>query len=79
MSLRLLTDENVEPQTRTYLEKLGHDVEHVVDVDDLGESSSDAEIVAYAKATDRVILTQDNDFFTDFNPETETAGVLYWL
>jgi len=77
MSLRILTDENVEPETRTYLCKLGHDIEHVVTVAELGESALDEEIAAYARRTDRLILTQDDDFLAEIDPRTETAGVLY--
>jgi predicted nuclease of predicted toxin-antitoxin system len=77
MSWRILTDENVEPATRNYLKKLGHDIEHVVTVDALGQSVSDAEIAEYARRTDRVILTQDNDFFLELDVKRDTEGVLY--
>jgi len=74
MSWRILTDENVEPATRNYLKKLGHDIEHVVTVDALGQSVSDAEIAEYARRTDRVILTQDNDFFLRTRCEARHRG-----
>lgn len=77
MGWRILTDENVEPATRNYLEKLGHDVENVVDVDELGESATDEEIAAYASRTKRLILTQDNDFFTELDVQEDTEGVIY--
>ncbi|PSQ42834.1 hypothetical protein BRD17_07615 [Halobacteriales archaeon SW_7_68_16] len=77
MSWRTLTDENVEPATRNYLKKLGHDIEHVVTVDALGQSVSDAEIAEYARRTDRVILTQDNDSFVELDVKRDTGGVLY--
>ncbi|WP_114577164.1 DUF5615 family PIN-like protein [Saliphagus sp. LR7] len=76
MSYRLLADENVELATITYLRKLGHDVERIGDSADLDFGSSDDEIAAYARRTDRLILTQDDDFFTSMDVE-ETAGVLF--
>lgn len=75
MPYRILADENVEPATVTYLRKLGHDVEVVRDIDELGAGSSDEEIVAYARRHDRLVLTQDDDFFLDVDP-ANTPGVL---
>lgn len=76
MSYRLLADENVERATITYLRKLGHDVERIGDASGLDFGSRDDEIASYARETDRVILTQDDDFFTTMDVE-ETAGVLF--
>jgi len=72
----VLADENVERATIEYLGKLGHDVERVGDVPELGLGADDESIVAYARQADRVILTQDDDFFTTIDPH-ETAGVLF--
>lgn len=76
MTYRLLADENVERATITYLRKLGHDVEAVGSIDDLGLGATDEAIASYARTHDRVILTQDDDFVTDLDIET-TAGVLF--
>jgi len=76
MGYRILADENVERATVTYLRKLDHDVEWVRDVQERGVGSEDGEIVTYAVANDRLILTQDDDFFTTLEVE-ETAGVLF--
>lgn len=76
MGYRILADENVERATVTYLRKLGHDVEWVRDVSELGVGSEDIEIVEYAVADDRLILTQDDDFFTTLEID-ETVGVLF--
>lgn len=77
MGYRLVTDETVEPYTVRYLRKLGHDVERSVDVETLGVGADDRDIAAYARHHDRIVLTQDDDFFTDLDVDAETAGVLY--
>ena len=76
MRYRIIADENVEPYTRRYLDQLGHDVEWVGDVPELGLSVSDEDIAAYSRRTDRLVLTQDDDFFTRLDV-TETSGVLF--
>jgi len=76
MGYRILADENIESATIHYLQKLDHEVEWIGDVDELGLGADDSSIVAYARRTDRLILTQDDDFFTQFNVD-ETAGVLF--
>ena len=72
MAYRLLADENVETSTVAYLRTLGHDVITVADADSLGYGAEDVAIAAYARETDRLILTQDDDFLAG----PETAGVL---
>jgi len=76
VTYRLLADENVELATRRYLRQLGHDVEWVGDVPTLGLGVSDEAIVAHARDADRLVLTQDDDFLTEFDPG-ETNGVLF--
>lgn len=76
MRYRIVADENVEPATREALAELGHDVEWIDDIPSLGLGADDHEIVAYARQTNRLILTQDDDFFTEIDIQ-ETAGVLY--
>lgn len=76
MAYRIIADENVEPATINYLRKLGHDVEQVGDIGSLGYSATDRAIAAYARDTDRLTLTQDDDFFTELSVE-DTAGVLF--
>ncbi|WP_276224598.1 DUF5615 family PIN-like protein [Haloarcula halophila] len=67
MAYRILADENIERATVTYLRKLGHDVEWIRDVSELGVGSSDTAIASYATAGNRLILTQDDDFFTEMD------------
>ena len=72
---RVLCDEHVEKQAARHLRKLGHDVERVVDVHELGPSSSDEEIAEYASGNDQLVLTADDDFLT-LDPSTH-AGILF--
>ncbi|MEF8854360.1 MAG: DUF5615 family PIN-like protein [Haloarculaceae archaeon] len=76
MGYRILADENVEQATINYLRKLGHDVEWIGDGDGLGLGTDDEEIVVYGRETNRLILTQDDDFFTRIDVE-DTAGILF--
>lgn len=76
MTYRVLADENVERATIEYLRKLDHDVERIGDVSELELGADDESLVRYARRTDRVILTQDDDFFTVIDPQ-ETSGVLF--
>lgn len=76
MAYRILADENVERATVNYLRKLGHDVEQLDEISELGLGIEDESIVRYAREHDRLILTQDDDFFTELAVEG-TAGVLF--
>jgi len=76
MGYRILADENIESATIHYLQKLDHDVERIGGVDELEFGTDDRCIIEYARNTDRLILTQDDDFFTQFDIE-KTAGVLF--
>jgi predicted nuclease of predicted toxin-antitoxin system len=76
MAYRLLADENIERATVNYLRKLGHDVKRLDDISDLGLGADDESIAGYAHQHDRLILTQDDDFFTELDIET-TAGILF--
>ena len=76
MVYRILADENIERATVTYLRKLGHDVERLDDIAELGLGAEDESIAQYAREHDRLILTQDDDFFAELDSKT-TAGVLF--
>lgn len=76
MGYRIVADEHIELATRRYLRTLGHDVEWIGDVRELGISSTDEAIAAYSLAEDRLVLTQDNDFFLELNL-SDCAGVLF--
>ncbi|PSQ51922.1 hypothetical protein BRD20_08870 [Halobacteriales archaeon SW_8_65_20] len=76
MTYRVLADENVEHATVRYLAKLGHDTEQLDAGSELGLGVEDRVIARYAREHDRLILTQDDDFFTELAVE-RTAGVLF--
>lgn len=76
MTYRLLADENVERATVTYLQKLGHDIEGIGAIDELGLGATDEAIASYARTQDRVILTQDDDFIPDRDADA-VPGVLF--
>lgn len=75
MQLRLLLDEDTERRLAEYLENGNHEVERVVDVDELGAGATDAEVRAYARRDDRIVVTHDDDY--DSVPPDEHAGVFY--
>ena len=76
MTYRLLLDENVEHGVKHRLENYGHDVVHVDFVPALGKGTMDREIAEYSLETDRLILTYDDDFVLDIDPDSN-RGVLY--
>ena len=61
----LLTDAHVKRAYVTALRSDGHTVERVVDVETLGQTAADEEILADARARDAVILTNDTKDFAD--------------
>ena len=76
MGYRILADENVEQATINYLRKLSHDVEWVGDVEELDLGADDGAIATYGRETNRLVLTQDDDFFTQFDIQ-DIAGILF--
>lgn len=69
--MRLLCDENVRGSIVRLLGQEGYDVERVQDA--LGVGFEDEAIVEYCRSKDRVLLTNDEDFFAvDGHP-----GVLF--
>lgn len=74
MRLRFLLDEDTERALATKLRRAGHDVERVVDVDALGTGTADAEVRAYARRSDRILVTHDADHDAVASPE---PGVFY--
>jgi predicted nuclease of predicted toxin-antitoxin system len=58
--MKLLADLHISPRTVTYLKSLHHDVVRVSDI--MPVTSSDEQIVSWAREQGRVILTQDLDF-----------------
>lgn len=59
--MRLCADENIKRRIPTILRQEGHDVVRVQDALELGYD--DQRIVEFCRGQDRVILTNDDDFF----------------
>ena len=58
MGYRILADENVEAATIDVLNRQGHDVVRVQDIDALGPGVSDEDIAVYARRRNRLVLSQ---------------------
>lgn len=76
MSYRLILDENIEHEVLSRLEAVGHDVEHVEFVPELGKGIDDYPISGYSLATNRIIVTYDDDFVLEVD-ENEYRAVIY--
>jgi predicted nuclease of predicted toxin-antitoxin system len=59
--MKLCCDENIKRSVTELLAQEGYDVVRVQDELELG--SEDAEIMTFCRETDRVLLTNDADFF----------------
>lgn len=75
MQVSFLLDENIAASLADKLDKAGHDVERVVDVNELGEGIDDTTIRLYAVQEGRVIVTSDDDFVQ--MPADSHSGVCY--
>lgn len=73
MALRLLVDENVATGTAVALEERGHDAVHVTVSPELGAGTPDADLVAFARRTDRVLITGDTGFLIPDHREDATV------
>lgn len=76
MGYRLLLDENLEHEVLTRLEDR-HDVQHVDFVPELGKGTSDEALARYSIATDRTIVTYDDDFVGEISPEQYRAVLFF--
>lgn len=73
--MELLADENIETEWIQALRDDGHDVVRVVDVEDLGVSATDPDVLAVATRENRVLLTADQSDFND-PPADEHPGII---
>jgi|GEM_PF-2031606 len=71
----LLADENAETEWVHALRNDGHDVVRVVDVEELGVSAVDPNVLEIATRDDRALLTADQSDFSD-PPTDEHAGIV---
>jgi hypothetical protein len=70
---RLILDENVEHEVQHRLRHYGHDVEHVDFIQELGKGTGDRSIAEYSLDTNRVIVSYDDDFVLDVDPDSFEA------
>jgi len=75
VQVSFLLDENIAAPLADKLDKAGHDVQRVVDVNELGEGVDDATIRLYAAREGRVVVTSDDDFVR--MPAESHSGVFY--
>jgi predicted nuclease of predicted toxin-antitoxin system len=75
MPVSFLLDENIAAPLADKLGKAGHDVERVVEVNELGEGVDDTAICLYATQENHLIVTSDDDF-VQMPPESH-SGVFY--
>ena len=75
MSFRFLLDEDTERALATKLRRTDHAVERVVDSDMLGAGATDDAVRDYARRTNRVLVTHDDDHVAV--DAAQHAGVLY--
>ena len=66
---RLVLDENVEHEVYHRLKNYGHDVKHIDFVSSLGKGIDDRSIANYSKETERIIVTDDDDFVLELADE----------
>lgn len=59
--MRICCDENIKRSITLLLQQEGHNVVRVQD--ELGLSTPDSEIISFCNEADRVLLTNDDDFF----------------
>lgn len=76
MTYRLLLDENVERAVAHKLRNYGHDVEHVDELQKLGKGTTDTVLASYTRQDQRLLVTYDDDFVTEFSPQ-ELYAVLF--
>ena len=74
---RLLLDEHIDPEVTARLADLGHDVEHVDVVPELGKGATDAALAAYSLETDRAIVTFDDDFIREVDTDQYRAVLFF--
>lgn len=74
---RLLLDEHIDPKVTARLSDLGHDVEHVDVVPELGKGAADAALAQYSLETDRAIVTFDDDFIREVDTDQYRAVLFF--
>ena len=76
--LDALLDEDTSGELARRLRDRGHDVERVVEIQELGDGVHDAAVHSYAERHDRIIVTHDEGFFNRCM-NSEGAFRLLWI
>jgi predicted nuclease of predicted toxin-antitoxin system len=75
--MKFLLDENAELRIATFLKQAGHDVTSIIE--DYPRSISDEQVLAIARAEDRILITNDRDFGElIFRQQLPHSGVIYF-
>jgi len=77
MSVPLLLDENLEHEVYHRLRSYGYDVVHVDYHDELAKGDSDHRLVRFSREHDRLIVTYDDDFESQYDAD-DYWGVLFF-
>ena len=73
--MELLADEDIETEWVKALSDDGHDIVRVVDIEELGVSATDSNVLAGATQRNRVLLTADQSDFSD-PPTDDHLGII---
>lgn len=83
MRLRFLLDDGTEPALAERLRHAGHDVECVVEDADVAPDAPDDAVLAYARLTDRIVITgadvyatadHSHDVSVFYNPDSRQSA-----
>lgn len=76
MSLSLLLDENIEHEAIHRLANYGHDVEHIDLHEALRKGDPDRRLAGYSPATERIIVSYDTDWVTEFSKDEHHCALV---
>jgi len=77
MTVSMLLDENAEHEMYHWLQKYGHDVEHIDFHETLHKGEKDWTVASYSLENEARIITCDDDFKTNHD-ESDYWGVLFF-
>jgi predicted nuclease of predicted toxin-antitoxin system len=63
--MRLLVDAQLPRRLALWLQAAGHDALHTLDLP-RGNATTDAELIAFARAENRVVVSKDDDFVQSY-------------
>lgn len=72
--MKFLLDHDVADEIAGFLTKLGHETQRLRDV--LNTASTDAEVLAYARSSDSILITCNRDDFITLAREQSHEGII---